>query len=88
MPLKGRWASVVWLAWYGPTVGSSRVCNPVHGTTVVALYTLIGALTVGAARNPGRVTEAAGVFPFGVLLDPWAWAFVCLLCVISSCVYV
>jgi len=36
---------------------------------VVALYILIGALTVGVARNPARVAEAAGVFPFGVLLD-------------------
>jgi len=36
---------------------------------MVALYILIGVLGVGVARNPTRVAEAAGVFPFGVLLD-------------------
>jgi len=69
VPLKGRWASVVWLAWYEPMVGSSPEYSPVRGTTVVALSILIGALTVGVARNPARVGEAAGVFPFGIHLD-------------------
>jgi len=49
---------------------------------------LIGALSAGVVRNPARAVEAAGVFPFGVLLDPWARAFVSLLCVISGRVYV
>jgi len=55
---------------------------------VVALYIMIGALTAGIVRNPVRAAEAAGVFPFGVLIDPWARAFVSLLCVISGSVYV
>ena len=55
---------------------------------MVALYILIGAITVGVVRNPARVAEAAGVFPFGVLVDQWARAFVSLLCVISGSVYV
>jgi len=55
---------------------------------VVALYVMVGAVTVGAARAPARVAEAAGVFPFGVLVDVWARAFVSLLCVISGSVYV
>jgi len=54
---------------------------------VVALYIVIGGLAVGVARNPARVAEAAGVFPFGVLIDLWARAFVSLLCVISGSVY-
>ena len=55
---------------------------------MVALYILVGALTAGVVRNPARAAEAAGVFPLGVLFDPWARAFVSLLCVISGSVYV
>jgi len=36
---------------------------------MVALYILLGALSVGVVRNPARAAEAAGVFPFGVLVD-------------------
>ena len=55
---------------------------------MVVLYILVGGLTVGVARNPARAAEAAGVFPFGVLIDLWSRAFVALLCVISGSVYV
>jgi hypothetical protein len=55
---------------------------------VVALYLLTGAVAAGAARVPARLAEDAGVFPFGVLMDVYARAFVALLCVISGSVYV
>lgn len=55
---------------------------------MVVLYILMGALTVVAAQNPARVAEWGGVFPLGVLIDPWAGAFLSLLWVISGSVYV
>ena len=48
---------------------SSSVFKPRARRSVVALYILIGALAAGVVRNPTRVAEAAGVFPFGVLVD-------------------
>ena len=55
---------------------------------MVILYVLMGAFSAGLVRNPSRVTEGAGVFPLGVLMDQWAGAFVSLLCVVSGSVYV
>ena len=55
------------------------------------MVTLYGAAMLIAPRllaGSGRLGEAAGVFPWGVLADGWAAAFVALLGVISTSVYV
>ena len=55
---------------------------------MVIVYLLAGVVCAGVLRNISRVTEEAGVFPFGVLVDQWARAFISLLCVISGRVFV
>lgn len=55
---------------------------------MVPLYVVAGALCAGVLRNVFRVTQEAGVFPFGVLVDQWAGAFISLLCAISGRVFV
>jgi len=55
---------------------------------MVAFYACAVCIVAGAFRLIGRIAGAAGLFPFGALVDAWSVTFLALLGVVSTVVFV
>ena len=71
----------------GPGLGA-RVGHYPITRVMVTLYAAAMLMAPSLMAGGGRLKEFAGVFPWGVLVDGWAAAFVALLGLISTAVYV